>query len=437
LPCRRNFLSRIARPIVDLGMNTNWDVVVVGAGLAGLAAGATATAGGASTVVLDAHQPGGRARTTHYGQYSFNFGPHALYMGGPGAAVLRTLGVAMNGVAPPIAKYRLLKDGELHAAPSGPASLMRTGVMGAASKAQFARLLGTLPMVRHDELAETSVREWLDRHRLRPDVDAVVRTFIRLATYVADVDHFSAGAAIRQLQIGARPGVRYLHGGWGGLADALASKVRIRPRSEVLAIEPDAHRVVIRTVDGVLSARQVVLAPGTPAATQSLLPDHRGWPDLGPAAMGACLDLGVSRAPNPGYVLGVDEPIMGVTGAPPAHGLAPPGHAMVTAIRYVVTNAQNDRRALDAHVARVGVTPDDVVQDRFLARMVVCSGVPRAETGGLRGRPRVTDGGHAGVTIAGDWVGAEGLLADASLASGHEAARAALLALEHRPTLVA
>jgi hypothetical protein len=83
------------------------------------------------------------------------------------------------------------------------------------------------------------------------------------------------------------------------------------------------------------------------------------------------------------------------------------------------------------------VAPDDVVSDRFLARMVVSGAMPRAETGGLPGRPRVTESGQPGVLIAGDWVGPDGLLADASLASGHEAARLALLAIDRGSVLVA
>ena len=63
-------------------MNESFDVVVVGAGLAGLAAGATAAGQGASTLILDGHQPGGRASTDERGEYRFNRGPHALYRGG-------------------------------------------------------------------------------------------------------------------------------------------------------------------------------------------------------------------------------------------------------------------------------------------------------------------------------------------------------------------
>ena len=417
-------------------MDTNWDVIVVGAGLAGLAAGATATAGGASTLVLDAHQPGGRARTTDKGAYTFNLGPHALYLGGPGTAVLRSLGVEPDGIPSPFPGYRLLKDGALHVVPSGPASLLRTTAMGRAAKAQFGRLLGLLPLLRPARLAGTSVRAWLEDHSLRPDAEAVVRTLIRLSTYTADVDSFSADAAVRQLQIGARPGVLYLHGGWAQLVDGLSRKVTLQPRTSVVGVEPDGHRVRVHTGDGVLSARQVVLAPGTPAATRALLPDDQGWPELGPPITGACLDLGVSRVPSPGYVLGVEEPIMGVTMSPPARQ-GPDGHAVISAVRYVVTDADADRRSLDAHVARLGVWPDDIVASRFLARMVVAGSMPWAQTGGLAGRPRVTDSGHPGVLIAGDWVGPDGLLADASIASGHEAARQALGALEHGPVLVA
>src|SRR5216110_1064012 len=98
-------------------MEANWDVIVIGGGLAGLAAGATAARGGASTLVLEAHQLGGRARTVERDGFTFNMGPHALYLGGPGTAVLRALGVEPRGVPSPFPHYRLLTNGELHVVP--------------------------------------------------------------------------------------------------------------------------------------------------------------------------------------------------------------------------------------------------------------------------------------------------------------------------------
>jgi hypothetical protein len=81
-------LSQSDGPARLCGMRADWDVIVVGAGLAGLAAGATATKAGSAALVLDAHLPGGRAGVTGRDGFVFNR-VHALYKGGPGWEVLR------------------------------------------------------------------------------------------------------------------------------------------------------------------------------------------------------------------------------------------------------------------------------------------------------------------------------------------------------------
>lgn len=417
-------------------MRTDWDVIVVGAGLAGLAAGATAVAGGARTLVLESAQPGGRARCVTKGPYLFNMGPHAFYTGGPGMTVLRELGIEPDGVPAPFPTYRLLKDGRLHGVPSGATSIARTTALGKADKVQFATLFGRLPLMRPDRYASVSVEDWIADQGMRPGVAAVVRTIIRLATYAADTDTVSAGAVIRQLQIGARPGVLYLHGGWAQLIDALAARVEVRSGAKVAALEAGDGRVGVRVDDEVLCAGHVVVAAGAPAAVASVLGVDPAWGELGEPATGACLDLGLTRVPSPGYVLSVDGPIMGVTQSPPARQ-APEGHAVVTTIRYGATEARADRAALDEHVSRLGVHPEDIAESRFLARMIVAGALPLASRGGLSGRPGVGDSGLPGVTIAGDWVGPDGMLADAALASGHAAARNALAGMGRARTLVA
>ena len=52
--------------------------------------------------------------------------------------------------------------------------------------------------------------------------------------------------------------------------------------------------------------------------------------------------------------------------------------------------------------------------------------LPIATAGGLAGRPAVVVPGADGLLLAGDWVGPTGMLADAAVASGHDAGLAAV-----------
>jgi phytoene dehydrogenase-like protein len=417
-------------------MNRDFDVIVVGGGLAGLAAGATVARGGGTAVVLEAHQPGGRAQTSERDGFAFNRGVHALFTGGEGKAVLDELGVRLAGAAPPLDRYRLLADGVQHVLPLGPDGLAATTYLDAADKAQLADVFGRLPTIDARGLAGQSVGGWLAQLELRPKVDALLRALFRLSTYAADLDELGADAGIAQQKVAARAGVLYLDDGWAQLVDALRSRVEVRSGVTVVGITADAFGAEVHTVDVTLHAASVVLAAGTPQAARSLLPEEPGWGDLGDPVTAACLDVGVRRVPSPGYVVSVDEPLYGTVQSPPARQ-APPGSAVVGIIRYGARSARVDRPSLDAHLAQVGVADADIVTSRFLARMVVSSTTPRAATGGLRGRPLMTASGLPRVFLAGDWVGPTGLLSDAALASGHAAGLAALHARHALPERVA
>lgn len=417
-------------------MSTNWDVIVVGGGLAGLTAGATAAQSGARTLVLDARGGGGRARTSEKGGFVFNHGAHALYRGGEAFEVLRKLGVEPQGSKPPLAKYRLLMDGELHQMPAGPGSLLRTRALGARSKAKLSKLLGLVSRIDVDAIAGKSVDEWVAEQELRPDGERVLKALLRINTYGDDFSTLSAQMAVLQLQRSASKGVLYLDGGWSQLIDGLRPQVEVRSRTSAKAVRDDGGHLVVETDGEALMAKSVVLALGTPAATAGLLEHEPGWGDLGPAVTAACLDVAVRRVPTPGYVLGVDEPVYGSTHAPPAR-LAPDGGGVVAVIRCGARSAELDRPQVESWLDHVGVRTEDVVHDRFLARLTVTATAPLARLGGLAGRPAITASGMRNVFLAGDWVGHEGFLSDASFASGHAAGLAAVRATEASATMVA
>jgi phytoene dehydrogenase-like protein len=401
-------------------MRADWDVIVVGAGLAGLAAGATATRAGSRTLVLEAHLPGGRARVAKRDGFVFNRGVHALYQGGAGWVVLRSLGIEPRGSSPPLGRYQALAGGEFHLLPTGPGSLRRTTLLGRKDKLALGALLARLPMLHPGRHAGASVSQWILRAGLGPAAVAAFDALVRLTTYASDMNTFAADAAIAQLQRAAR-GVLYLDGGWAQLTAGLAALCRVGTGIKVTGVAPAAGRVEVATSRGPLIARSVIIAAGRPAAAIRLLPADPGWGDLGPEVTAACLDAGLRRVPDPGYVLGVDAPVYATIQSPPARQ-APAGQAVAGAVRYGATEARADRAVLRAHLARAGVRDEDVVTSRFLPRMVVAGAAPIAARGGLGGRPPNEGTRLPGVYLAGDWVGPAGLIADAALASGQAAA---------------
>jgi phytoene dehydrogenase-like protein len=385
-------------------------VVVAGAGLAGLAAGATAALAGARVIILESSLAGGRARTQKRDGFRFNEGPHALYQGGPGARVLSRLRVTTHGHPAPLRTARALIAGTPRPFPA----------------AQYAQVIAQAAAAIPDEWAGASAAEWIDASGLRGEAAMVAAAAVRVTTYVADLDRLPASVAITQIQLSLR-GVSYLDGGWqqlvcGLAATALAAGAEIRQhaRVEQLAGTPGAWEV--HTTGEIIPAAAVVVAVGRPAAAARLLPAGPQWETPGHPVVAACLDMGL-KCPDARFVLGIDQPLYMSPHAPPGD-LAPAGCGLVHLLRYGVTRPVADRDELWAFATATSIRRDEVVVERFLPRMTVATHLPSPQQG-LTGRPPVVVPDSPGVFIAGDWVGPEGWLADCSLTSGERAGRLA------------
>jgi phytoene dehydrogenase-like protein len=382
-------------------------VVVIGAGLAGLTAAATAARAGKPVVVVEAHTAGGRASTDERSGYRFNQGPHALCRGGEAWRVLRDLGVPHRGHRPPLSGARVVRNGQLVRPPGGTMSSLA------------ARLLTTSAA----KWAGRSAEDWVESLGGSRDLSDLARMLVRVTTYVTDLGAMPADFAISRIKA-ARRGVSYLDEGFASLVEGLSSAasaagatIRAHQAAAGISAVPGGWEVALAG-DEVLPVAAVVVAAGGPAAARTLLPVDPGWPELGPPVTAACLDLGL-RGPHPSVVMGLDEPLYLARHCPPGD-LAPAGGSVVHVMRYGAREAGLDRAELHRFANLAGITDDQIVEERFLAVHVVTHVLPRPEQG-LAGRPGVALPGSPGLYLAGDWVGPSGWLSDAAMASGQRA----------------
>lgn len=392
------------------GMNRSRKGIVIGGGPAGLVAATRLAEGGVETTVLEAaSHPGGRAASERREGFFLNQGPHALYAGGAAMGELRSMGIELAWWNPTSPNSVFVRDGKPKRSPGG--------VLG------MAPLLKQLLRRSPEELAGLSTSEWL-RQTLRSEKSrAAAAALVRVTSFVADQQSLSADAAATQLRLGLSPGVRYLEGGWQSLVNALAAKAEgagatLRTRAGARMLHPEAGVWTVALDEETLHADVLVVAVGEPDDAAKLL-GEKVPAAPGPAAELSVLDLGLRSLPRRTrrFALGIGAPTYLSRHSPPDHR----DGALLSLASY----AREPRPALEtmADTVQPGWR-DRLVFDRFLPRMVPVSAITTPATGGLGGRPAVDRGD--GLYLAGDWVGPEGWLVDAAIASGAAAAAAAL-----------
>ncbi len=419
----------------------NYNTIIIGGGIAGLTAALLLHKKGQRVAIFEkAGQGGGRAMTRQKGGFYLNFGPHALYRGGAGIRILKSLGIAPQGDAPKYGNQPLALtkngDGLLPVTPKA----MWNSELFAGKRLALARALLTLWSAKPSpQLMQTSWADWLERHTPAGIVRQQIEMTGRLTTYANAPQLMSAGATIAQIKMGLRANVLYLDQGWGQLLEALCRQIAnagipLYLNAKVEELHPTPEQITIRLADGgECRADQAILAvPPQAAAELAPFSDalHAGIQALTPIRA-ACLTVGLRHLPNPDTMLamGLDQPFYGVVHSESAQ-LAPPNHALIHATIYI---SPDDTRTPAEHKSMLedGLSRmqpgwrDLIVEREYLPRLLVSHALIEAG----RPRPPIDLPDAPNIYLAGDWVEAGGMLADNSLASAEKAVT--IIAHEH------
>jgi phytoene dehydrogenase-like protein len=418
-------------------LSTPFDAVIVGGGLAGLTAASYLARGGRSVLLLEkSSQLGGRAITTERHGFLFNRGIHALYLTGPGEAILRELDVTYQGKRSERELYEVYSQGSFHRLPGDPVTLRTTSLLNDESRAELGQLLMRLAKLNPESLVGTSLQDWLDQSVVHPVVRQFVEAAARLATYTHAPQLLDAGITLEL--VGKRPDALRIDGGWQTLVDGLATTARqagaqLETRARVVAIETGQDCHLIRLADGsTFQANAVVLALEPALAAQLVINEPqeilRSYAEQTIPLYAACLDIALQRLPNPERftVLHLERPLFY---ANHSHNirLAPEGGALLHLIKYLgpdeKSNADDDRAELEAWLDQLQPGwREEVVARQFLPHILISSDMLQARRKGLAGRPGPAVPSVNHLYVTGDWVGAVDHLANASLVSAAQAA---------------
>ena len=409
------------------------EVVIIGGGLAGLTTAALLARSGKAVTLFEhsSREIGGRARSAEIDNFYFNQGPHALYLTDATDSILKEIGITYTGGIPALKGY-LISDGKKREI-AGDYSSWLSG------KSDGSQFFISPTEIDFSQLESVTEQEWLDKNIHDIHDAEIIKTIFRLNTYANDPDIQSIGPVLHQIYLGSRAGVMYLDGGWQTLIDGLltvakntnARIVMGKKATKIKRTDSSEWQVLLSDKTEV-SAKIVVIAAG-PNDAYSLFDDNERPDVLSNAAKEAkpvrlvCLDVALSSLPDKDtlFALGVDRPLYFSVHSAYAK-LAPEGGALIHVAKYLGTSIEpkprEDQPELEEFLDLLQPGWREVlVKKRPLPNMVVSNALVTAADGGLGGRPdpRIADN----LYIVGDWVGKEGLLSNASVASAKRAAQ--------------
>ena len=426
-----------------------WDVIVVGAGLAGLETGALLADGGLRVLVLErGNEIGGRAKVVEQQGFTLNYGLHYL-MGGYESAhyrILERIGKADAVDFTPIDPSRLLrlKKGRLHLVPTSSRHMLTTGLISARGKLGLVSAMLRVFQSDPETLWNVPLGEWLDENVPNRSLQSFFLDTAGPIIFDAETDKISAGHFVlemRKVLAPKGPLALYPAGGWGAMVDALRAFIEscggeVRAKAPVDGLIFEGERVSgVRSEGEIMLAGAVVLA--LPPA--QLTPLFRETPlaSLHPEqiepTMGVAVDIGFKGVGNT-TIATIEMPEIQATSG--FHNLfvpslAPEDGLLFQGVRWLTPEQMADknevRRTEDLFLRQLeNIWPDirqKIVLRRVLVRDVILSAHHRSTQPAPSLLPIQASGG---LYLVGDAVNAPGEL---SAVAGESALQAANLLL--------
>lgn len=322
---------------------------------------------------------------------------------------------------------------------------------GLGSKIEIMRFFVQLNKMNLDKLQRISFQKWLDKNFKISDSKDFVKMLGRISTYTYNAENLSAKLALNQIKTAVSGGVIYIDKGWQILVDQLvgiakSTGVKFVYGKNVVSIQQKhdtygTNRQPLWKIG--LSDNTNLLYPDVTIATNpshvySLLKDNDSinpeflnqLEKINRPSRVATLDIVLNSLPNPHVyeAYGMDVPVyLSLHSAFAKLSIDGNGvlfHAMKYLDSSVVTNPIKDKLELEDLLDRVQPGWRKlVVKQRFLPNMIASHTFIDQDSKGVMGdRPDMKVPGVDNLYIIGDWVGPEGMLADASFASAKSVA---------------
>ncbi len=327
--------------------HTQYDIVIIGAGLAGLSAGALLARRGWRVLLLErSGSVGGRASFVERDGFVWEYGQHSHRLGPDGIAarVFRELGETIRWSDPAGHRAYLYRDGRLYPRPEGPLGFLRSPLLSFRARLTFLRvykrLLGEDPALWYS----STLLEWY-RERFRdPEVERLL-SFLGLTVMLPYPERVSAGEVIQFLKRAAKARVKQGEPA-GGMKQVLGTLERVfatyggtlhrHERVQEILVK-DGAAVGVRTDAAMYEASKVVAAFPLfrlfdAISERWFASDFAAYVKGIVPSSGVSIDFVFDEAPTPypGSILGADLPLWVKLRSNNAPDMAPEGKYVST-----------------------------------------------------------------------------------------------------------